>query len=74
MTKSRNGGFTLVELLVTITVGVIVTFAATTVLLLCLRVAVGGVVYVALCACWWRITGNRRVLGALRRNRAKAAK
>ena len=38
MTKSRNGGFTLVELLVTITVGVIVTFAATTVLLLCLRV------------------------------------
>ena len=38
MNKSRNGGFTLVELLVTITVGVIVTFAATTVLLLCLRV------------------------------------
>lgn len=38
MNRSRNGGFTLVELLVTITIGIIVTFAATTVLLLCLRV------------------------------------
>lgn len=39
MTKSRkNGGFTLVELIVTIAVGSVITLAATTVLLLGLRV------------------------------------
>lgn len=38
MNRTRNGGFTLVELIVTIAVGSIITLACTTVLLLCLRV------------------------------------
>lgn len=38
MTKSRNGGFTLVELIVTMAIGTIITLACTTVLLLGLRI------------------------------------
>lgn len=41
---------------------------------LALQVFAGGAVYALLCAVWWAITGNRRVLGVLRRNPAKAAK
>lgn len=42
--------------------------------LLILRIAVGGAVYAGLCILWWTVTKNRRVLGVLRRNQAKAAK
>lgn len=38
MTKTRNGGFTLVELIVTMAIGTIITLACTTVLLLGLRI------------------------------------
>ena len=31
------------------------------------QVAVGGVVYVALCLVWWRLTGNRHILGVIRK-------
>jgi len=41
-------------------------------LMLC--VAAGGAVYVALCALWWLLTGNRRILSVVRRNSAKKAK
>lgn len=42
--------------------------------LLCMRIAIGGAVYIGLCVCWWLVTKNRRVLGLLRRKSAKAAK
>ena len=34
---------------------------------LAVQVAVGGVVYVALCLVWWRLTGNRHILGVIRK-------
>ena len=37
------------------------------------RVAVGGVVYVALCLGWWKITGNRHILGVIKKS-AKSGK
>lgn len=40
---------------------------------LAVQVAAGGLVYAALCLGWWRITGNRHILGILRKS-AKSAK
>ena len=37
------------------------------------QVAVGGVIYVALCLVWWKITGNRHILGVLKKT-AKGGK
>ena len=37
------------------------------------QVAVGGVVYVALCLVWWKIIGNRHILGILKKT-AKSGK
>ncbi len=43
-------------------------------LLLGLRIAVGGLVYLGLCFFWWKATKNRRILHVLRRDQAKHAK
>lgn len=40
---------------------------------LAVQVAVGGIVYVALCLVWWKITRNRHILGILRKT-AKVGK
>jgi len=40
---------------------------------LAVQVAVGGVVYVALCLGWWKITGNRHILGVIKKS-AKSGK
>ena len=32
------------------------------------QVAVGGVTYIALCLVWWKITGNRHILGILKKS------
>ena len=34
---------------------------------LAVQVAAGGAVYVGLCLLWWRLTGNRHILGVLKR-------
>ena len=35
---------------------------------LAVQVAVGGIVYVALCLVWWKISGNRHILGVLKKS------
>ena len=40
---------------------------------LMIQVAAGGITYVMLCFVWWKITGNRHILGILRKS-AKSAK
>ena len=40
---------------------------------LAVQVAAGGVTYVALCLLWWKLTGNRHILGVLKKS-AKSAK
>ena len=40
---------------------------------LAVQVAVGGIVYVGLCFAWWRITGNRHILGVIKKT-AKGGK
>ena len=37
------------------------------------QVAAGGLAYVALCLVWWKISGNRHILGILKRS-TKSAK
>ena len=37
------------------------------------QVAAGGVIYAALCLLWWKLTGNRHILGVLKKS-AKSAK
>lgn len=40
---------------------------------LAVQVAAGGIVYVALCLVWWKITGNRHILGVIKKS-AKGGK
>ena len=40
---------------------------------LAVRVVTGGVAYVTLCIVWWRISGNRHILGILKKT-AKSVK
>ena len=40
---------------------------------LAVQVVLGGVVYVALCLVWWKISGNRHILGIIRKT-AKGGK